>query len=100
MLPAGSITTLPWVGPIDELPSGRSPHPGTVSKVIDPLPIRTGRSVGNVDSPAVGSAAKTVAADRAQSVKNRPIRKQFVGRASRLMRDMGVVIRWKGKKKV
>jgi hypothetical protein len=42
MFPALSITTDPCVGPIADLPSGRNPHPGTVSNVIAPAPIRTG----------------------------------------------------------
>ena len=42
MLPALSITTAPWVGPRTDFPSGLSPQPGTVSKVINPQPIRTG----------------------------------------------------------
>src|SRR4051794_22335122 len=42
MLPSLSTTTLPWHGPITDLPSGPRPQPGTVSNVMRPHPIRTG----------------------------------------------------------
>ena len=55
---------------MDELPSGRNPHPGTVSNVMIPQPMRTG-SVDR-DSAGRGSAEKTVVGINVEAAKAIP----------------------------
>src|SRR4051794_34370682 len=64
MLPSLSTTTLPWQGPMTDLPSEPRAQPGTVSKVMIPQPIRTGAGVSAARSGAVRQNARATALAR------------------------------------
>src|SRR3977135_1913617 len=64
MLPALSTTTEPCVGPRADLPSGRSPQPGTVSNVMAPQPMRTDLAGSAEWTGSVESAIETIPIDK------------------------------------
>ena len=83
MLPSLSTTTLPWLGPITDLPSGPRPQPGTVSNVISPQPIRTGPGVSAARTDSVRQRTTARAPNRKTRIHDensllsgsRPLRK-------------------------